>query len=77
MKSSDGEGLMSDDERGTPLYIDVRRFLANKAGAEAVGIAMDLIGLVWWLPFLVGDVGLVRDNAKQLKFTPGSAGFSD
>jgi hypothetical protein len=29
------------------------------------------------LPFLVGDVGLVRDNAKQLKFTPGSAGFSD
>jgi hypothetical protein len=46
MKSSDGEGLMSDDERGTPLYIDVRRFLANKAGAEAVGIAMDLIGLV-------------------------------
>jgi hypothetical protein len=29
------------------------------------------------LPFLVGDVDLVRDNAKQLKFTPGSAGFSD
>jgi hypothetical protein len=39
---------MSDDKRGAPLYIDVKRFLANKAGAEAVGIAMDLIGLVWW-----------------------------
>ena len=24
-----------------------------------------------------GDVGVVRDNAKPLKFTPGSAGFSD
>jgi hypothetical protein len=26
------------------------------------------------LPFLVGDVGVVRDNATQLKFTPGSMG---
>ena len=23
------------------------------------------------------DVGVVRDNTKQLKFTPGSTGFSD
>jgi hypothetical protein len=24
-----------------------------------------------------GDVGVVRDNTKQLKFSPGSTGFSD
>jgi hypothetical protein len=27
--------------------------------------------------FNEGDVGVVRDNTKQLKFSPGSTGFSD
>jgi hypothetical protein len=27
--------------------------------------------------FNEADVGVVRDNTKQLKFTPGSTGFSD
>jgi hypothetical protein len=35
-----------DDNRGEPLYLDVQRFLANKTGAQAVNIAMDLIARV-------------------------------
>jgi hypothetical protein len=30
------------------LYIDTEAALANEAGNEAVGIAMDLITRVWW-----------------------------
>lgn len=36
------------ENRGEALFIDTQRFLSNKAGLEAVGIAMDLIGHVWW-----------------------------
>lgn len=37
-----------NEDCGEPLYIDTARFLANKAGVEAAGIAMDLIGHLWW-----------------------------
>ena len=55
-------------------------FLVERRGFEpltsAVQAAARLTGSS--LPFrLVGDVGVVRDNAKQLKFTPGATGFSD
>jgi hypothetical protein len=49
------EELMHDKHRGEPLYMDVERFLANKAGTEAVAIAMDLIGYIW-LPTKIGFV---------------------
>ncbi len=31
-----------------PLYINVEMFLGNRAGAEASGLAMDLLMLVYW-----------------------------
>jgi len=31
-----------------PLYIDARAMIENAPGAEAVGIAMDLVALIWW-----------------------------
>jgi hypothetical protein len=33
---------------GEPLYIDSQSMLANKSGMQAVGIAMDLVCLLWW-----------------------------
>jgi hypothetical protein len=35
------------EERGDPLWIDVERVLAT-AGAGQIGVAIDLIMLVWW-----------------------------
>lgn len=39
---------MEDANRGSPLYINTARFLADGVGFEAAGIVMDLIGRVWW-----------------------------
>ena len=39
---------MEDADRGESFYVNAERFLANEAGPEAVGVAMDLIGHIWW-----------------------------
>ena len=41
---------MDDGHEGgeQPLWINTEAMLANRAGAEASGIAMDLIMRVWW-----------------------------
>jgi hypothetical protein len=55
-------------------------FLVERRGFEPLTSAVQAPARLTGssLPFLgrlVGDVGVVRDNAKQLKFTPGSTGF--
>jgi hypothetical protein len=63
MMSGDGEDL------GEPFYIDVQRFLANTANAEAVGVAMDLIACVWWpvkTPFVFDEETLAARLASEL-----------
>ena len=39
-----------DEDRGEPLYVDTKSFGRKTRGVrpEALGIAMDLISLVWW-----------------------------
>jgi hypothetical protein len=52
-----------------PLYIDVERFLANKVGPEAVGIAIDLITFVWWptkTAFVFDENALAAGLAKEV-----------
>lgn len=39
---------MADHDRGDPLYINAQAMLENNAGLAAVGLAMDLIMVVWW-----------------------------
>jgi hypothetical protein len=58
-----------DEDQGEPLYLDVERFLANKANAEAAGVAMDLIAGVWWplkTPFVFDEEALAARLAREL-----------
>jgi hypothetical protein len=51
------------------FYIDTERFLANSAGNEAVGIAMDLVLRVWWptkTAFVFDEENLAASLAKEL-----------
>lgn len=34
--------------KGDPIYVDSKAMLSNRVGLVAVGVAMDLIMLVWW-----------------------------
>jgi hypothetical protein len=66
---------MSNSEE-QPIYIDTRAMLANKAGLEAVGIAMDLLTIVWWptkAPFAFDAKAL----AAQLSELLPARGYSD
>ena len=58
-----------DEDPGEPLYIGVERFLADRANAEAAGVAMDLIARVWWplkTPFVFDEDALAARLASEL-----------
>jgi hypothetical protein len=38
---------MNDEHRGEPLYVDVERLMADRSRNEAIGLAVDLIGVIW------------------------------
>ena len=41
-------GVPVTENEEQPLYLNTEAFLANKAGSEAGGLAMDLIIIVYW-----------------------------
>ena len=60
----------NDFDELTAVAQVLERALGSLSGDDTV-IMLDLDH------FELTDVGVVRDNTKQLKFTPGSTGFSD
>lgn len=70
MVNDDVDDDEDDDRyRGDPLWIDVKAMQANRAGFEAVGIAMDLISFIWWPtkePFVFDAAALAARLGEQL-----------
>jgi hypothetical protein len=60
---------MGDEDQDEALFINTRRFLSNTAGLEAIGVAMDLIGHVWWptkTAFMFDEEALAARLAVEL-----------
>lgn len=57
------------DQSEEPLYIDAEAMLANTAGMQALGIAIDLIVHLWWptkSPFAFEPAALSRLLQEKL-----------
>jgi hypothetical protein len=56
------------DTHEDPLYLNVPAMLGNEAGKLGIGLAMDLITIIWWplkAPFSWEDDGAIADTLNS------------